>query len=62
MEKLLQTLVLINVIANCIHPIQGNFESALDEWCSALRKELVRWDPTPPPGAQRGFRTPDLYF
>ena len=23
---------------------------------------LVRWDPTPPPGALHGFRTRDLYF
>ena len=46
----------------CINSIQGNSESPLVEWCdrrrrSAFRIGLVRWDPTPPPGAQCGFRT-----
>ena len=50
----------------CINPIQGNLESPLMRCSrrrrSALRIGLVSWDPSPPPGAQCGFRTPDLYF
>ena len=53
---------LIFFFAYCINPIQGNLESPLVErcarrWCSAIWIRLVRWDPTPPPGAQCVYRT-----
>ena len=63
--KVFLLLVVVVVFAYCINPIQGNLEAPLVEWCgrrrrSALRIGLVRWHPTPPPGAQCGFRTDAL--
>ena len=51
-------------MAYCINLIQGDLQSPLDERHgrhrhSALCIGMVRWDPTPPPGARREFRIPD---